>query len=110
MNDRLLQDAPGLLSSSFPSVLVVIFSNLFSAINLPLIRVFILPKHETTAYPCCGHVFECKLGSVLICHCSDVQLSPEQLDYIADKWDGCLCHSCLLNIKKNWQQISGVEN
>ncbi len=57
-----------------------------------------MPAHESMACSKCGQQFECKMGSILLCHCSDVKLSQRQQAYIADNWEGCLCHSCLLSI------------
>ncbi|MEM0953421.1 MAG: cysteine-rich CWC family protein [Pseudomonadota bacterium] len=58
-----------------------------------------MPRHEQIQCPRCGQEFECKLGSITICHCSEVKLSAEQRSYIAERWDRCLCHTCLLEIK-----------
>jgi len=51
--------------------------------------------HQVVNCPRCGASFECKMGSIAICHCSQVMLTDEQKEYIADQWDGCLCHACL---------------
>ncbi|MEZ5525500.1 MAG: cysteine-rich CWC family protein [Pseudomonadales bacterium] len=55
-------------------------------------------EHDKRCCPRCGAGFECKMGSILICHCSDVQLSEQQTDFIAEHWADCLCHDCLLEI------------
>lgn len=57
-----------------------------------------MPAHESVACPKCGQQFECKMGSILLCHCNDVKLSKTQQAYIADNWEGCLCHACLLAV------------
>ena len=59
-----------------------------------------MPKHEQIPCPRCGTEFECKSGSYTICHCSDINLSKDQMAYINEHWQGCLCHQCLreLNI------------
>ncbi|ACR13109.1 hypothetical protein TERTU_4346 [Teredinibacter turnerae T7901] len=38
------------------------------------------------------------MGSITLCHCSSVALNKAQRDYIAKRWDACLCHACLLAI------------
>jgi len=57
-------------------------------------------QHEERNCPRCGAAFECKVGSILICHCSDVQLSEQQKELIAEHWDDCLCHRCLMAISR----------
>ncbi|EGG99030.1 hypothetical protein imdm_1598 [gamma proteobacterium IMCC2047] len=59
-----------------------------------------MPEHEKRNCPRCGAAFECKVGSILICHCSDVQLSEQQKALIAERWDDCLCHGCLMAISR----------
>lgn len=54
--------------------------------------------HEHVICPRCHTGFECKSGSVLLCHCSQVTLSDEHKAFIAERWDGCLCHPCLLAV------------
>ena len=65
-----------------------------------------MEKHEHITCPSCGELFECKPGSIIVCHCSDIQLSPEQKAYLAEKWDSCLCHNCLSALKENWNEIA----
>ncbi|MFA5631033.1 MAG: cysteine-rich CWC family protein [Porticoccaceae bacterium] len=52
-------------------------------------------KHEIIQCPRCQALFECKLGSVTICHCSDVHLTRGQREMLAQRWQSCLCHACL---------------
>ncbi|WP_103654385.1 cysteine-rich CWC family protein [Agarilytica rhodophyticola] len=59
-----------------------------------------MPKHETIVCPRCLKDFECKMGSILICHCSDIHLSDKQRAFIAERWDRCLCNSCLKEISE----------
>ena len=65
-----------------------------------------MEKHELIECPRCGVFFECKQGSILICHCSKVKLSREQIAYLAENWDGCLCHDCLVSVKDDWENKS----
>ena len=66
-------------------------------------------KHETIACPRCGKLFECKIGSFYICHCSDIYLTREQAAYLVMKWEGCLCHDCLKDVSDNWSTIPEAE-
>ena len=61
-----------------------------------------MPGHEEKTCPRCQRVFECKSGSILLCQCQTVLLSPEQLEYIAGKYQDCLCSNCLLEIRSEY--------
>ncbi len=63
-----------------------------------------MPSHEMINCPRCGAEFECKLGSILICHCSDVHLSKELQAHLAEHWQSCLCHRCLVEIKESFSE------
>jgi hypothetical protein len=52
-------------------------------------------KHEAKACPRCRREFECKSGSVLQCQCSAISLSEKELEFIAARYDDCLCATCL---------------
>lgn len=54
-----------------------------------------MPEHEQKQCPRCGKGFECKSGSVTLCQCQGVNLTPQQLEYIAARYDDCLCRACL---------------
>ena len=47
-------------------------------------------------------MFECKSGSILLCQCQTVLLTPEQLEYIAGKYRDCLCSACLLEARTEY--------
>ena len=66
-------------------------------------------KHETKHCQRCGKGFECKSGSILLCQCQTVVLSPEQLDYIASHFDDCLCASCLLTLRGEFNAMQHEE-
>ena len=67
------------------------------------------PKHETKNCQRCGKGFECKSGSVLLCQCQTVVLSPEQLEYISARYDDCLCASCLLELRAEFNALQHKE-
>jgi hypothetical protein len=41
----------------------------------------------------CGETFNC--GGLLGCWCSDVKLDPATLAALKERYDNCLCPSCL---------------
>jgi len=59
-----------------------------------------MSRHEEQICPRCSAPFECRVGSVLICECSTVELSDAQRGYIRDLYSGCLCIACLRDISK----------
>jgi hypothetical protein len=46
----------------------------------------------------CGADFACLASDIKACHCSQVQLTREQHQYIEARWKGCLCRPCLAEI------------
>lgn len=73
-----------------------------------------MPSHKLKHCPRCTTSFECKTGSVLNCQCKAVYLRPDQLDYIARHFDGCLCAQCLESIAQEFNPIkpdlASIEN
>lgn len=65
----------------------------------------ILSKHETILCERCHSPFECKANSSTYCQCTQVEINPEEAEYISECFDACLCASCLNELK-----ISFVEN
>jgi hypothetical protein len=57
-------------------------------------------QHETKYCGRCARPFECKVGNILQCQCSGVNLTEEERRYIAGHFGDCLCRDCLLAIKK----------
>ena len=58
-----------------------------------------MPSHEHKQCQRCGDGFECKTGNVLHCQCQSVVLTSKQRDYIARKYDDCLCALCLMALQ-----------
>jgi hypothetical protein len=48
--------------------------------------------------------FECKSGTVLLCQCQAVSLTSAQLEYIAARYDDCLCRACLEALRVEVEQ------
>lgn len=61
-------------------------------------------KHEIVICPKCNGKFECKLNRISNCQCVNFQLSSEQVLYLREKYDNCLCHRCLNQIQKTHQK------
>ncbi len=59
-------------------------------------------KHETKTCPRCQHDFECKSGSILLCQCQTVYLEPAHTKYISSLYSDCLCASCLLTLRTEY--------
>jgi hypothetical protein len=64
-----------------------------------------MPQHEDKSCAKCGSIFECKLGSITICHCFDVPLNREETLYMVQNYDDCLCHYCLVEEKENFKKM-----
>lgn len=78
-----------------------------------------MDKHEGKRCPNCGSCFECKLGSILLCQCNTVPLTEAERDYIHNKFDDCLCATCMKALKQAYhdqlfqeklKKISGLFN
>jgi len=64
-----------------------------------------MPDHEQKQCPRCRRLFECKSGSILLCQCQTVVLDAGQLDYIASRYEDCLCSRCLLEVRSEYNQM-----
>ena len=69
-----------------------------------------MPQHEKKQCPRCNADFECKSGTILICQCSKIELSSEQLEYCHTQYDDCLCFSCLKEMQVEFNLISKGKN
>ena len=58
--------------------------------------------HEEKLCPRCGKGFECKQGSITGCQCYDIALNNEERAFIEDRYDDCLCRSCLFELKNHY--------
>lgn len=48
----------------------------------------------------CGRTFECRQDDIKNCQCASVELSERQQKFIKENFSDCLCHSCLLEAKR----------
>lgn len=65
-----------------------------------------MPQHEKKLCPRCNIGFECKTGSILLCQCSKIEMSVEQLEYSSTKYDDCLCLSCLRELRTEYNALT----
>ncbi len=56
-------------------------------------------KHALKECERCGTHFECKAGSITLCHCYHIQLTVEERCYLGNKYTDCLCATCLIQMK-----------
>lgn len=59
-------------------------------------------KHEKKYCPKCNSVFECKVGSILLCQCTTVKLNEKERDYMKEKFDDCLCADCMKEVRAEY--------
>jgi len=65
-------------------------------------------KHEIIPCERCGTAIECKANSYTKCQCSVVQLSINEVQYISELYDGCLCAKCLFELQQEYREEIGV--
>lgn len=60
--------------------------------------------HEKKSCLRCGSEFECKAGNITQCQCCGFPMSEESKVYLEQKYDDCLCKSCLgyLSVELNF--------
>ncbi|MGD1839464.1 MAG: cysteine-rich CWC family protein [Thermonemataceae bacterium] len=58
-------------------------------------------KHERKPCARCQQLFECKVGSIQLCHCNTIVLNDEEKKYLQTHFDDCLCADCLQFIKSS---------
>ncbi|WP_158824993.1 cysteine-rich CWC family protein [Mucilaginibacter lacusdianchii] len=64
----------------------------------------IFQKHEIVQCERCRTAFECKANSYTKCQCSKVQLTINEVQYVSELYDGCLCVNCLIELQKEYQE------
>jgi hypothetical protein len=58
--------------------------------------------HETRTCPRCGEAFQCKPGNITQCQCFGVELSLEESAFVEERYEDCLCRSCLMQLKNRY--------
>jgi hypothetical protein len=68
-----------------------------------------MTKHEVIPCERCGTPIECKANSYTKCQCSVVQLNINEVQYISEHYDGCLCAKCLFELQEEYKDsLSGT--
>jgi hypothetical protein len=44
----------------------------------------------------------------MLCQCQTVVLSAEQLEYISQQYEDCLCSRCLLEVRSEYNEMQHV--
>jgi hypothetical protein len=63
-----------------------------------------MTKHEIIRCDRCSTSIECKANSYTKCQCSIVQLNLNEVQYISENYEGCMCAKCLLELQKEYQE------
>ncbi|WP_245586432.1 cysteine-rich CWC family protein [Olivibacter sitiensis] len=63
----------------------------------------IIRKHEIVHCGRCGQQIECKANAYAKCQCSTVHLSVDEIEYISECYDNCLCASCLRDMRQEFR-------
>lgn len=59
-------------------------------------------RHMNKTCPRCGATFECLHDTprMMQCHCVGIHLTPGQLQWLKNHYNGCLCHECLIYVSE----------
>ncbi|MFI5138551.1 MAG: cysteine-rich CWC family protein [Sphingobacteriales bacterium] len=69
---------------------------------------FIMTKHEIIRCERCGKSMECKANAFTKCQCSKVQLNLNEVQYISENYEGCMCAGCLEELKEEYAAFVGI--
>lgn len=61
-----------------------------------------MPQHEQKICPRCQSAFTCKTGDIGNCQCNSISLSEEETAFIEDRYNDCLCITCLHQLKNKY--------
>ena len=64
-----------------------------------------MTKHEIIPCERCRKRIVCKANSYTKCQCSTIQLNLNEVQYVSEKFEGCLCSACLLELKEEYSQV-----
>ena len=63
-------------------------------------------KHEQKNCERCGATFECKIGNITQCQCSEIVLTEATKIFLEESNFDCLCKNCLHQINEKMQMIA----
>lgn len=61
-----------------------------------------MPEHERKQCSRCGGPFTCMVGRIAECRCSTVKLNGDQRQYIAERFEDCLCAACIVEERRTY--------
>lgn len=61
--------------------------------------------YQPESCPRCKAEFICKPKNISECDCMKIRTSPEELNYIALNFTGCVCNACLKELKQEYLSI-----
>jgi hypothetical protein len=64
-----------------------------------------MPQHEAKICPRCKAAFECKAGDISHCQCRHITLSVEEMTFVEERYQDCLCINCLMQLKNRYTQF-----
>jgi len=62
-----------------------------------------MAKHEIISCERCNTSIECKANAYTKCQCSVVHLDLNEVQYISELHDGCLCAKCLFELQQEYK-------
>lgn len=67
-------------------------------------------KHEDKYCPRCEILFECKVGNITQCQCSEISINIDEQQFIFKQYNDCLCLSCIVALRKQYNIEKFVTN
>lgn len=64
-----------------------------------------MAKHEIIRCERCGTSMECKANAYTKCQCSIVQLNLNEVQYISELYENCLCAACLFTLQQEYREM-----
>lgn len=65
-----------------------------------------MSNNKITNCPRCQTNFECKAEDIKKCQCASIVLEQHQREYISERYEACLCISCLEQLQMECEKIS----
>lgn len=62
-----------------------------------------MTKHEIISCERCGARMECKANAFSKCQCCTVQLNLNEMQYVSECFEGCLCARCLKELQEEYR-------
>lgn len=69
-----------------------------------------MSKHEWVPCERCHQAIECKSNAFTRCDCASIYLTVNEVQWISEQYEGCLCNACLKNLQQEYQQLKAENN